>query len=133
MDLRPFSGVVASFDDLQTNLPRRCARKRSGAAHRGLRGMSFAALTAFVRRLAQDLRWPLSGLAVLLVPIVPALAAGKEKGPSEAVFVAGLLCLMVVGRLLGELMLRLRQPAVMGQLIAGLILGPSLFGLLLPD
>ena len=95
--------------------------------------MSFAALTAFVRRLAQDLRWPLSGLAVLLVPVVPALAAGKEKGPSEAVFVAGLLCLMVVGRLLGELMLRLRQPAVMGQLIAGLILGPSLFGLLLPD
>jgi Kef-type K+ transport system membrane component KefB/nucleotide-binding universal stress UspA family protein len=40
---------------------------------------------------------------------------------------------MVVGRLLGEAMLRLRQPAVMGQLIAGLILGPSLFGLLLPD
>ena len=25
------------------------------------------------------------------------------------------------------------QPAVMGQLIAGLLLGPSLFGLLLPD
>jgi Kef-type K+ transport system membrane component KefB/nucleotide-binding universal stress UspA family protein len=40
---------------------------------------------------------------------------------------------MITGRLLGELMLRLRQPAVMGQLIAGLVLGPSLFGLLLPD
>jgi Kef-type K+ transport system membrane component KefB/nucleotide-binding universal stress UspA family protein len=40
---------------------------------------------------------------------------------------------MVVGRLLGEAMLRIGQPAVMGQLIAGLLLGPSLFGLLLPD
>src|ERR1041385_4922336 len=40
---------------------------------------------------------------------------------------------MITGRVLGELMLRLRQPAVMGQLIAGLLLGPSFFGLLLPD
>ncbi|HEY5217500.1 MAG TPA: cation:proton antiporter [Pseudolabrys sp.] len=40
---------------------------------------------------------------------------------------------MIVGRLLGEAMVRLRQPAVMGQLIAGLLLGPSLFGYLLPD
>jgi Kef-type K+ transport system membrane component KefB/nucleotide-binding universal stress UspA family protein len=40
---------------------------------------------------------------------------------------------MLVGRLLGEVMSRLRQPSVMGQLIAGLLLGPSLFGLLLPD
>ena len=30
-------------------------------------------------------------------------------------------------------MLRLKQPAVMGQLIAGLLLGPSLFGALFPD
>ena len=65
----------------------------------------------------------------------PALAAvpGVAKGPSEVVFIAQLLALMVVGRLLGEAMLRIGQPAVMGQLIAGLLLGPSFFGLLLPD
>src|SRR5450755_2690463 len=40
---------------------------------------------------------------------------------------------MIVCRLLGEAMVRLGQPAVMGQLIGGLLLGPSLFGLLLPD
>jgi Kef-type K+ transport system membrane component KefB/nucleotide-binding universal stress UspA family protein len=40
---------------------------------------------------------------------------------------------MIVGRLLGEAMLRIKQPAVMGQLIAGLVLGPSLFGALFPD
>lgn len=63
----------------------------------------------------------------------PAWAAEGGKGPSEAIFIVQIIALMVVGRLLGEAMLRLRQPAVMGQLIAGLLLGPSLFGLLLPD
>ena len=64
----------------------------------------------------------------------PALAAEPgHKGPSEALFVGEILALMLVGRLLGEAMLRIGQPAVMGQLVAGLVLGPSLFGLLLPD
>ena len=66
--------------------------------------------------------------------VVPALAAEQgHKGPSEAIFIGQLAALMITGRVLGELMLRLRQPAVMGQLIAGLLLGPSFFGLLLPD
>lgn len=74
-------------------------------------------------------------LMLLVAAIAPALAAGigAPKGPSEVIFIAQLLTLMVVGRLLGEAMIRIGQPAVMGQLIAGLILGPSLFGLLLPD
>ncbi len=64
----------------------------------------------------------------------PAFAAEEgQKGPSEVIFIAEILALMIVGRLLGEAMVRMRQPAVMGQLIAGLLLGPSLFGLLLPD
>ena len=40
---------------------------------------------------------------------------------------------MLVGRLLGEVLLRIEQPAVMGQLMAGLVLGPSLLGALFPD
>jgi len=75
-------------------------------------------------------------LLALTTSLTPALAQAPgeaHKGPSEAIFIAEILALMIVGRLLGEAMLRLRQPAVMGQLIAGLILGPSLFGLLLPD
>ncbi len=63
----------------------------------------------------------------------PALAAEGGKGPSEVIFIAQLAALMLTGRLLGEAMLRLGQPAVMGQLIAGLLLGPSFFGLLAPD
>ena len=40
---------------------------------------------------------------------------------------------MLVGRLLGEAMLRIGQPAVMGQLIAGLLLGPVPVRLSVPD
>ena len=54
-------------------------------------------------------------------------------GPSEAIFILQLVVLMLVGRLLGEALLRLKQPAVMGQLMAGLVLGPSLLGALFPD
>ncbi len=71
--------------------------------------------------------------AVTLPALVWAAAPGAHKGPSEWVFITQLVILMIVGRLLGETMLRIGQPAVMGQLIAGLILGPSLFGALLPD
>jgi Kef-type K+ transport system membrane component KefB/nucleotide-binding universal stress UspA family protein len=64
----------------------------------------------------------------------PALAAeGGHKGPSDVLFIGQILALMITGRLLGEAMQRMGQPAVMGQLIAGLLLGPSVFGLLLPD
>ena len=71
--------------------------------------------------------------ALPVLTAAPAWAAEGGKGPSEAIFIAQIITLMVVGRLLGEAMLRLRQPAVMGQLIAGLLLGPSFFGFLFPD
>jgi len=86
-------------------------------------------MTHVLRRLFQ--------LCILLAPLAlaatPAFAAGGERGPSEFVFVAQLALLMLVGRLLGEAMTRIKQPGVMGQLIAGLVLGPSLLGALFPD
>jgi Kef-type K+ transport system membrane component KefB/nucleotide-binding universal stress UspA family protein len=75
-----------------------------------------------------------TGLALLAATTTSALAAdAPQKGPSELIFVAQIAVLLMVGRLLGEAMLRLKQPAVMGQLIAGLMLGPSLLGALFPD
>jgi Kef-type K+ transport system membrane component KefB/nucleotide-binding universal stress UspA family protein len=53
-------------------------------------------------------------------------------GTGEVILIAEIALLLLVGRGLGELMQRLGQPAVIGQLLAGLILGPSLFGWLLP-
>ena len=62
------------------------------------------------------------------------LAAGG--GASEhavTVFIAEIALMLFVGRLLGELMRRAGQPAVMGQLIAGVLLGPSVLGALSPS
>jgi len=79
------------------------------------------------------LRW-LCALPAFALAAAPAFAAGEaSKSPSELTFIAQLVVLILVGRLLGEIMLRLKQPAVMGQLIAGLMLGPSLFGAIVPD
>jgi Kef-type K+ transport system membrane component KefB/nucleotide-binding universal stress UspA family protein len=63
----------------------------------------------------------------------PAWAAEGKAGASEAHLIGQVVLLIVAGRLLGEIMLRLGQPAVMGQLIAGLLLGPSVLGALWPE
>jgi hypothetical protein len=70
----------------------------------------------------------------VLLAAAPALAAGAQKaGPSEVVFLGQVILLLSVGRLTGEAMQRIGQPAVMGQLLAGFLLGPSVLGALWPE
>jgi Kef-type K+ transport system membrane component KefB/nucleotide-binding universal stress UspA family protein len=54
-------------------------------------------------------------------------------GASEVIFLAEIVLLLLVGRLLGEAMQRIGQPAVIGQLLAGILLGPSVFGTIWPE
>ena len=71
---------------------------------------------------------------VILAPSI-AIAAdtpGAAKG-SDVIFIAELGLLLLVGRMMGEAAQRLGQPAVMGQLIGGLLLGPSVLGLISPS
>ena len=62
-----------------------------------------------------------------------ATAAADATASTEVSFFAALLALILVGRLLGEAMNRIGQPSVMGQLLAGILLGPSVLGWLYPD
>ena len=73
------------------------------------------------------------GVAVLFVPSALAAEVSRGSGPSEVVFLTQIIALLLVGRLLGEAMQRIGQPAVMGQLLGGLLLGPSVFGALWPE
>lgn len=75
----------------------------------------------------------LAGLVALALITTPVWAAESKPGASEAQLIAQIVLLIVAGRLLGEVMLRLGQPAVMGQLLAGILLGPSVLGALWPD
>ena len=44
-----------------------------------------------------------------------------------------IILIVLVARIFGALAVRLGQPAVIGEMIAGIVLGPSLVGLLFPD
>src|SRR6476646_4783184 len=70
---------------------------------------------------------------VILLAVTPGWCAEGKAGASEGMLIGQIVLLIVVGRLLGEGMLRLGQPAVMGQLIAGILLGPSVLGALWPE
>jgi Kef-type K+ transport system membrane component KefB/nucleotide-binding universal stress UspA family protein len=70
---------------------------------------------------------------LVLLTAVALAASGAPAVPSEPLFVAQVVLLLVVGRTLGELMQRIGQPAIMGQLLAGILLGPSVLGFMLPD
>jgi Kef-type K+ transport system membrane component KefB/nucleotide-binding universal stress UspA family protein len=75
--------------------------------------------------------WGAAGLA--LATGAAFAAEGAKGGASDVIFLAQLITLMLVGRLLGEAMNRIGQPAVMGMLLGGILLGPSMLGALLPD
>jgi len=71
---------------------------------------------------------------ILILGAGPAFAADSAaRGPSEVIFLGELLLLMAAGRLLGEAMTRIGQPSVMGQLLAGILLGPSVMGAMWPS
>jgi len=81
----------------------------------------------------------MQNLSLMLLPVLAAQkAAGdgliKPLGHHELLLVlVQLSLLLLVARGLGELMRRISLPPVVGELLAGVLLGPSLFGLLLPD
>ncbi len=78
----------------------------------------------------------LVAMAVVLAAGGPAWAAAEvpPTAPSaEVLFLVEIALLVAAGWIGGELMQRIGQPAVMGQLVAGVVLGPTVFGALLPD
>ncbi|HEX3506094.1 MAG TPA: cation:proton antiporter [Xanthobacteraceae bacterium] len=83
------------------------------------------------------LRRRTSHLIFILLLVLPGTALAAERTPSpggsEAIFLAELALLLVVGRLLGEAASRIGQPPVIGQLLGGILLGPSLLGAIFPS
>jgi len=78
--------------------------------------------------------WPgLAAVAAILLWSSGALAAEVRSGPSEVVFIFQMMLLIFIGRSLGEAFQRFGQPAVTGQLVAGILLGPTVLGALWPE
>ena len=70
--------------------------------------------------------------AVLLTAAPAVLASEASQGPSVPNFLIQIALLLIFGRLLGEAAHRYGQPSVIGHLIAGIVLGPSVFGFASP-
>ena len=73
-----------------------------------------------------------AAVAIIALDLPAWSAEGMARNP-EAVLIGQVVLLIAVGRMFGEAMLRLGQPAIMGQLLAGILLGPSVLGLLWPE
>jgi Kef-type K+ transport system membrane component KefB/nucleotide-binding universal stress UspA family protein len=75
-------------------------------------------------------------IGIAIMPEFPATswaADGTAVGGLEIGFLSEVMLLILVGRLLAEVMQRLGQPSIMGPLIGGLLLGPSVLGALWPQ
>jgi Kef-type K+ transport system membrane component KefB len=69
-------------------------------------------------------------------PQPPQVVTGVEAGPTSNILLHVLLALaavIVIGRVLGVMLARLRQPPVIGEVLAGIMLGPSLLGRIAPE
>jgi Kef-type K+ transport system membrane component KefB/nucleotide-binding universal stress UspA family protein len=77
--------------------------------------------------------WTPAHAAPVLYSQAAAGNGSSGTGKPEGILVAEILLLLVVGRVLGEGMQRIGQPALMGALLAGILLGPSLFGWVWPQ
>jgi hypothetical protein len=81
-------------------------------------------------------------LDVMLTPVAAAASATasehltgtKQRTADQTVvaFFIATLVVMLFARLCGSLMPKIRQPRVMGEVLGGIILGPTVFGALLP-
>ena len=104
----------------------RCAGEP--AAHAGAEGDSAGSMAELWH--GRQHAWPARlsrGKATQVTRLHP-----SELGASAAIFLSQIVVLLVVGRLLGEFLSRWGQPPVMGQLLAGIVLGPSVLGHVFP-
>jgi Kef-type K+ transport system membrane component KefB len=63
------------------------------------------------------------------------VAASRQRDFTETVaaFFLAVVVVMLFARLMGAAVAHFRQPRVMGEVLAGIVLGPTVFGLLFPD
>lgn len=123
--------------------------RRSGIAHlkgecRGGSQLAGQALEATARvtevgAAEGNLRTGAGALTLSLTPVAPgSVGGGTGRAETNGAASAGRLLLavavvVVMARLIGVLFTRLHQPRVMGEIVAGILLGPSLLGALFPE
>jgi Kef-type K+ transport system membrane component KefB len=88
-------------------------------------------LVVFVMREGSNLPIALPDVGTDKITTKP--GAHADNGNQVAVFILQLITIIGAAKIVGWLFSKLRQPVVMGEIVAGIILGPSLLGWTLPD
>jgi len=88
--------------------------------------------TAAGRELQLELESEAEGAAAPVTERIEAVEQ-REFGATLATFFAALVVVMIAARLFGSLATRLGQPRVMGEVVAGIALGPTIFGAIAPQ
>ena len=108
--------------------------------------IGIAGIIFFILHLGNQLPRPVSTvpakseLAAHPVPVgsssyVASVKSSLEENASNPLsrLILQLIVIIAASSVIGLIFTRLRQPAVVGEMVAGILLGPSLFGLLAPD
>jgi Kef-type K+ transport system membrane component KefB len=69
----------------------------------------------------------------MMTPAIAMMTAAGSRSGELVALLGTLVAIIVATKLLGDLAQRIGQPAVLGELIAGIILGASVLGLIKPD
>ena len=97
-----------------------------------------AAYLAFVVLPIAGLLWVLHTGTALLPPLNTGAATATDSIPASQIvlrtpiFLTQIIIIVAAARLVGSVLRKLRQPRVVGEMLAGLMLGPSLLGALAP-
>ena len=105
---------------------RRCSAERSRCNHGGSRRFAGTAINLTIDTMLIG-----AGRHAAVSEHVQATKTRTSDQTVVAFFIA-MLVVMLFARLCGAIMPRIRQPRVMGEVLAGIILGPTVFGALLP-
>jgi Kef-type K+ transport system membrane component KefB len=91
---------------------------------------AMAAIFWWICREGSGLQAPEPGIGV---PHVARYTAGNDRGDLLPHLLLGMLIILLAARLVGWAFARLRQAPVMGEVVAGILLGPSALGWIWPE
>ncbi len=121
--------------------------KKSGYLYMAIVGI-FSALIAFVLDMGKNLKHEIAvstdiatqhPQASAILPTLPNSGASifddflHNLNQPVSILLLQIVTIVVVARVLGKLANKVGQPAVIGEIIAGILLGPSLLGMLMPS
>ncbi|OQP65534.1 hypothetical protein A3860_17880 [Niastella vici] len=98
-------------------------------------GVALTAIMIYVLYVSRNISLPVENISSIKVQSGESSLSQilKALSNSQAIIIFQVALILIVARLTGLLFKKIGQPIVMGEIVAGIILGPSVLGLVLPD